>query len=279
MKNKKVLFILTISLSLLLLSGSLIFASTKFFPEPAKTKDVPSDVTWNSTLGCYVSNDYDVDPSSGKFVERDPKTRPSSELKGSPVSQIDQWITNHKDSNSEIDKALLKYNEESKKYISIKNYYDPKDDKGLSILTNLGVKNLPELLSRIESNDYWSGTLMYAVEEITKTNNGHISVNSDERSTWIRNIKDKAKNAKDIIEKNSSDLNNTEVKNLGIFATPYLIDMVNKGNTKALSLLPDLSESNLISKSELANKDISYWNSWAANNKENLEILKNIGNK
>ena len=241
-------------------------ASNNLFPEPINN-GAPDYVTWDPETGEYINNDFYKDPISGELYDK--KVKPQG-YEGSKklVSSLTQWTSSHRNSASQVDKALVKYFGDLQNYrpSSYKAYYDPKDDPYLKDIVQLGYEYLPEMLEKINTDIDVANILMFSIEEITKTNNGFIEYNKDTIKQWLGEFNNKKNKAKNI-----STLSSEDITSLGMLAVPFLSDKAEKGDVKALySINSILGYGKDIDKS-LA---LSNWKKWKVDNEKTITLIK-----
>lgn len=273
----KLLFVLIIVVTVL--SYGLAMAKKPYYSEPSRTNDVPSDVKWDTTLGCYVAHEIEVDPDTGKMTDTSIKSKASTDLPDGYLDDTSKWIEEHKNTKSKVEKSLISYitASQTNTTTNLKSYYDPRDDKSFSIMTSLDVNDLPEIIYLIESNDMNAGILMYTAEYITGTYNGLIGVDDTNRSIWISNIKEKIKKAKSLQISEPNEISDDELLSLGIFSIPTLIGEFKKDKTYTVSFLPDLVQKGFKEfVDEKSQKDQLFWDKWLENHKNSFDSVYDI---
>ncbi|MCK9312782.1 MAG: hypothetical protein M0P20_01835 [Methanocorpusculum sp.] len=256
--------------------GSNAFA---IIPEPTRSSDVPADLIWDTDRGCYISQDFEKD------LQKEEPQIPTFDY-----SVIIRLIEKIKLNNSlftdinksPLEKALAEYEAEYMKNPSFKAYYDPKDDHALTILTKLGVKVLPDMMERIQSNPEKAGVLMYAVQEITSVKREQfIDASNQGRKAWLNEMNAVMKKAPTTVHENALQLENNptdqtavnNIINLGIFAAPFVMDEVAKGNTQVLVCMDKIAVAHNI----LTDKNIqSTWTDWTKIHENDLKVLQNM---
>jgi hypothetical protein len=166
-------------------------------------------------------------------------------------SRID-WVNDHKNTTDFVEMALIKYHQAIESYVNAHPEAGLRSDWGIdyngeiSILTDLGVAGLPGLLREVNANSPFRVPVIFAIEEICRTdigNPGHFS--EDEITAWNSAFDGKLSGAKnivaDIVEAIKSDSSvgdeeiNDQLCEVGIFALPYFYDeVVNNSNTSLL---------------------------------------------
>jgi hypothetical protein len=214
------------------------------------------------------------------------------------VSRED-WVAQHKDSTDPVDMALIKYQQAIETYTSQHPEVVYRSDWGvdysgeLFILTDLGVSGLSGLLKNVEVNSPFVVPVIFAINDICKTDIASLAHFSPEEITeWKKAFNDELNKAKNIVTdvavtlKNNPSVSEKEIDNRladsGIFALPYFYDeVVNNSNISLLKfaakVLPDekLKEFNI----ESATQDPAALKKALENSTADLKIIKNLSSK
>jgi hypothetical protein len=232
------------------------------YTEPAvRPEGLPATVKFNPDTGEYYdSNIMAWDGTNQRYVavEQPPV---SITAEGLQSTEWEDWMKQHQYSNDPIDIALLKYNDAQQLYIKDHPKVGFRSDWGVdyngefAILTDLGVAGLPGLVEQVDANNPFRVKLVFAIEQICKTDIGYCDSFSPEQITaWKNSFNAESNNAKNIVAKavetlkNNASVSHEEINNLfaqaGIFALPYFYDeIVSKANWQlspyAYLVIPD----------------------------------------
>ena len=211
----------------------------------------------------------------------------------------EEWINQHKYSTNSTDIALIKYNQAIATYMSKHPEVELRSDWGvdytgeLKILTDLGVEGLPGLLKEADLNSPFLVPVIFAIDDICKTDISLIDTFSPEQVIrWKVVLNDKLSIAKDIIAdvvetlKNNPSVSDEEINNqladAGIFALPYFYDeVISNSNVSLLKyadkILPDekLKEFNIGSGSQ----DSAAYRKALESSIDDINIIKNLSVK
>ena len=163
----------------------------------------------------------------------------------------------------------------------------------LTILTDLGVAGLPGLLKEVDVNSPFRVALIFAIEEICKTDIGYCDTFSPEQIyNWKLSFNNKLSVAKDIVAEVVRALGNNvsvsdeeidkQLADAGIFALPYFYDeVINNSNSSLLkyagTILPDkkLKEFNIASGSQ----DLAAFRKALESSIDDINIIKILSAK
>ncbi|TYQ17725.1 UNVERIFIED_CONTAM: hypothetical protein Cloal_0087 [Acetivibrio alkalicellulosi] len=239
---KKIFGIVAIVILIGIITAGVVFSfgrNEKRIPEPPREgKDIPSDVVWDETEGMYKLKEEEL------FFNAN---APSDFVESFVAwEEEDKWIAKHKDSTSKLDRAMIKWIENRKLDSAFKSRYEPDKDKTFKEIVKLGVEYLPEMLDRIEEdNAFKTGVLMDAFSRISNVDAlKRIDVSEEGKKEWKQKCKDvmenaeqKVKNAKEKINNGDVESAKNEIKELGVFALPYVVDEIENGNKNMETLL------------------------------------------
>lgn len=303
--NKKIVLVVILALVIALAGTTYIFAEGHGkYKEPANGREgLPSSVKFNpDTNEYYDSNlgEWDSNAQTYRYVE--PKITPTPEGYIAPkysTATLEDWINNHKDSNDPVDVALMKYFEAMPEYyknhpeLGLSSKWEVGGEEGgpLTIVTDLGIKGLPQLLKYVDWQNPWNLTIVaeIAIDEICRTMTPYTGTDDQIVAQWRDAFNNRISNAKskvdDIAQKLGKDLpvNDEEINNnfaeLGVFALPSVYDeVVNKSNTQLVKYLPiilpekQLNEFNL--KTGVADNDTL--KKALESCKDDVEVLKTL---
>ena len=211
----------------------------------------------------------------------------------------EEWITQHKDSTNSTAIALIKYNQAIAVYTSKHPEVELRSDWGvdytgeLKILTDLGVEGLPGLLKEADLNSPFLVPVIFAIDDICKTDISLIDTFSPEQVIrWKLVFNNKLNVAKDIIAKvvetlkNNPSISDEEINNqladAGIFALPYFYDeVISNSNVSLLKyaekILPDekLKEFNIASGAQ----DSAAYRRALESSTDDINIIKDLSAK
>ncbi|TYQ12975.1 UNVERIFIED_CONTAM: hypothetical protein Cloal_4018 [Acetivibrio alkalicellulosi] len=238
---KKIFGIVAIVILIGIITGGIAFSfgrNDKKIPEPPREgKDIPSDVVWDETEGMYKLKEEEI------FFNAN---APSDFVESFVAwAEEDEWIAKHKDSSNKLDKVMIKWIE-NKKLNQHKSNYEPDKCEIFKEIVKLGVKYLPEMLDRIEEdNTIQTGVLMDAFSRITNVDVlKDINVSEEGKKEWKQKCKDVMENAEQKVKNAKAKINNgdvesakNEIKELGVFALPYVVEEIKNGNKKMESLV------------------------------------------
>lgn len=277
--NKKTLILISIAVILIaaITSTTLAMASDggKYKEPSTKPSGLPPSAKFNPEDGKYYDSDIvDWDSNSHQYVCK-PQLPPAN-YQPKTVSTISgqEWINDHKNSVNEIDQAIIKYyyalqayNEKHPELIFSSRWEVGQDGGPLTILTDLGVGKLPELLKSVDYQNPFAVNIMIAIDEICRTLIGNTDPSKEGISAWELALKDKVNNANGILDSvvltlkenpsNKDELINSKLTEVGIFGLPYVYDeVINKSNDALLKyadkVIPDqkLKEFNITGESK-----------------------------
>jgi hypothetical protein len=211
----------------------------------------------------------------------------------------EEWITQRKDSTNSTAIALIKYDQAIAVYTSKHPEVELRSDWGvdytgeLKILTDLGVEGLPGLLKEADLNSPFLVPVIFAIDDICKTDISLIDTFSPEQVIrWKLVLNNELSAAKDIIAKvvetlkNNPSVSDEEINNqladAGIFALPYFYDeVISNSNVSLLKyaekILPDekLKEFNIASGSQ----DSAVYRRALESSTDDINIIKNLSVK
>ena len=214
-------------------------------------------------------------------------------------TSVEDWLNLHKDSTDPTDIALMKYSKAIGEYTSQHTEVIARSDWGvdysgeLTILTDLGVAGLPGLLKEVDVNSPFRVALIFAIEEICKTDIGYCDTFSPEQIyNWKLSFNNKLSVAKDIVAEVVRALGNNvsvsdeeidkQLADAGIFALPYFYDeVINNSNSSLLkyagTILPDkkLKEFNIASGSQ----DLAAFRKALESSIDDINIIKILSAK
>lgn len=278
MKNNLKIFILLFILVAALLTT--IYAGKSFFPEPKVTPPgKPDDVKWDSELGSYISPDLTKNPQTGQYYDKVINPNGLNVNVERQTDPADIWRENIKKSKNKIDKVLADY-------IEYRNIYPRPDEAMLTgwaekpssdfkfvefVVNELNIRDLPELASRMDET-YGCMYMVYAFKEITNFNDEILFNPTDEGcAIFVKELKTILGKRKERVDKKDN------IANLGLLALPYVSDKILAGDDEYLAYMPEMMDQNLkTDKKELMKKDKTFWKTWLKDNKEEIEILRNL---
>ena len=133
------------------------------YPEPPRSKDVPSHLVWNEDTGGYYDPEaYEWDPVNRVYKERFIIT---------DVPIPDEWLESVEKSDSPVEQALINYYKEKVANQTVEDiisnqFLTPSTKKALRHLVASGPEHVDEMLNMIENHSLWSRELIYAIQEI-----------------------------------------------------------------------------------------------------------------
>ena len=153
---------------------------------------MPASAKFNPETGNYFDSDFfEWDTNTQTYTDKPAQIPENYQPPRVATMTVEEWANSHKDSTDEIDIALLKYTEAMNEYM--KNHpelmassrWEVGQDGGpLTILTDLGVVKLPELLKHVNWEDPFVVPVMIAIEQICKTRIGDIYTDEVGVANW-----------------------------------------------------------------------------------------------
>jgi len=224
--------------------------ATGKYSEPAtKPAGLPASAKFNpDTNEYYDSSIVEWDSVRQRYVDTEQSPVFSAPAENIQRLSIEDWLTQHKDSTDLVDIALIKYYSAIEVYRSAHPEVGFRSDWGIDytgefkILTDPGVEGLPGLLKEVEVDSPVVVPVIFAINEICKTDFGYIgSFSGEEIILWKMAFNNKSSKAGDIVTqvvqtlRNNPSINDEAVSkqlgDVGIFGLPYFYDeIVNKAN-------------------------------------------------
>ncbi len=260
---------------------------------------MPGHVKWNTERGEYYNAESFTWNSERRTYEPImPQPKPEELEKIKRVKTDVEWMEENKNSPSIVKKAIIEYYaalaEEAIRnpYISKSSRFRPEILKSMKILIDLGVGNLPEMIKEIKENNPFGPHLMYAISSMTNVEElgKYLSAPPDGVTYWLKSLKETVSDAEDKVKILSGNLKyaktkgvkekaKSELKGLGLFAVPFMVDEIKKGSDELVEFLPEtVDEYSNVDKVELSKKDKAFWNNWFDENKDNIEVLRKVVN-
>ena len=206
---------LTILLSAQLLNSS--FASSKkLYKEPAERPNIRADAIWDEELGMYVSPEYIREKEQSSILmtdfdeeEYDPETT---------------WLLNHKTSENEIDKAIVKSVELAQKQEpTILSAISPRrEDPITSTMRGFSAASYSELWKRICTEPAYRPQKLVAMEFFTGIVFEDLGLyDSLAQHMWFERFNELRP---EIIDKDFSSFSSGDIKKYGIFLLPVVYE-------------------------------------------------------
>lgn len=228
--------------------------STGKYTEPAvKPPGLPASAKFNpDTNEYYDSSIVEWDSTRQRYVDTEQPPVFNFPAENVQYPSIQDWLDQHQDSADPVDIALIKYFSAIEAYRSVHPEVGFRSDWGIDytgefeILTDLGVEGLPGLLKEVEVDSPVVVPVIFAINEICKTDFGYIgSFSAEEIILWKMAFNNKSSKASDIVTqvvqtlRNDPSVNNEEINKqlceAGIFALPYFCDeVINKANYRLI---------------------------------------------
>ena len=224
--------------------------ATGKYSEPAiRPPGLPASAKFNpDTNEYYDSSIVEWDSMRQRYVDIEQSPVFSAPAENMQRLSIEDWLTQHKDSMDPVDIAVTKYYSAIEAYRSAHPEVGFRSDWGIDytgefkILTDPGVEGLPGLLKEVEVDSPVVVPVIFAINEICKTDFGYIgSFSAEEIILWKMAFNNKSSKAGDTVAKVVQALRNNPSANdetiskklgdAGIFGLPYFYDeIVNKAN-------------------------------------------------
>jgi hypothetical protein len=270
--------------------------SIKFVQEPKGNKNLPSHMKWNPYKGEYYNaSDFAWDSVENMYIDKSilKQVKGSNNISASK-NTVEEFIDDSKNSDSQLDKAIVKYLEERDPKLDLYSYYNPDEDQAfINNLLSVDIKYLPKMLE-YANEDKFSVLMMHAIARIAKVEDlTSFDLNPEGVDKWkkkfddlhnsapavVKNFSDKVKTSADskIIESSKH-----EVKKLGMLAVPYLIDEISNGNIALTNTVEEIINTNTKTfNKKNAKLEISKiaWNDWVQGNSDNIKTLKELASK
>lgn len=144
MKKRILVILLVFAIATGLVFYSVSKAKRPYYPEPTRNPEIPSYVIWNPDKGEYYNGlDFAWDAEKNRYVTKD--------MPKSIESPFPAWLEEHKNSTDIVDKAIIEYKNSKTKTVCkqiFRSYYNPFEDEELKIITDLGIKNIPQMFKK-----------------------------------------------------------------------------------------------------------------------------------
>jgi hypothetical protein len=172
-----------------------------------------------------------------------------------PTDSQADWYAKNKNSNNETDKAIVNWLQSYDRNLGLRAWYNPDEDIAFQkTILPLGIKKLPEILERANTDETWNGFMMLAFAKISKIKDlEEVSLSDEGKAKWFQTLKNKAIAAKALNDNQSADAKQVitkerltkDVADLGVLLLPYLSSQAKSGNQDAMNNISVVTDAGL----------------------------------